>query len=99
LDSLKYRRPPGRPAKLSKPQKKELGALLDEGPEKAGYDCGGWTTALIQDLILTRFEREYTPHYIAELLKNMGFSYPRARFVSDHLGDVAEAQKAWMEVT
>jgi hypothetical protein len=29
----------------------------------------------------------------------MGFSYPRARFVSDHLGDVAEAQKAWMEVT
>jgi transposase len=99
LESLKYRRPPGRPAKLSKAQKKELGDLLDDGPEKAGYDCGCWTTALIQDLIRTRFEREYTPNYIAELLKNMGFSYQRARFVSDHLGDVAATQKEWMEVT
>jgi transposase len=68
------------------------------GQRKLGM-IGCWTTALIQGLILTRFEQEYTPHYIAELLKSMGFSYQRARFVSDHLGDVAETQKEWMEVT
>ena len=35
---------------------------------------------------------------VAELLKNMGFSYQKARFVSDHLEEVAPAQKKWMEL-
>jgi transposase len=97
--SLVYRRPPGRPPRLTKSQRKELNRLIDEGPEAAGYDCGCWTTSLIQDLILTRFGVEYNPHYLAELLKNMGYSYQKARFVSDHLADVAAEQKAWMEQT
>lgn len=99
LNSLVYKRPPGRPPKLTKTQRKELAQLIDEGPEKAGYDCGCWTTVLIQDLIENRFGVEYNPHYLAELLKNMGFSYQRARFVSSHIDDVAEAQKEWMEET
>jgi transposase len=76
-----------------------LAKLIERGPEKAGYDCGCWDTVLIQDLIYTRFGAEYTPHYVAELLKNMGFSYQKARFVSDHLADVAEAQKEWLAKT
>jgi transposase len=99
LDSLVYRRPPGRPPKLTQSQRKELSRLIDEGPEAAGYDCGCWTTGLIQDLILTRFGVEYNLHYLAELLKNMNYSYQRARFVSDHLKDVAAEQKEWMEKT
>lgn len=96
LDSLVYKRPPGRPAKLTKNQRKELAKLIEEGPEKAGYDCGCWTTVLIQDLIQQRFGVTYNPHYVAELLKNMGFSYQRARFVSRHIDDVAQAQEEWM---
>lgn len=99
FDSLVYRRPPGRPPRLTKSQRKELSRLIDEGPEAAGYDCGCWTTGLIQDLILTRFGVEYNPHYLAELLKNMGYSYQKARFVSDHLEDVAAEQREWMEKT
>jgi len=95
LDSLVYKRPPGRPPKLTKTQRKELGKLIDEGPEKAGYDRGCWDTVLIQDLILTRFGVEYNPHYVAELLKNMGFSYQRARFVSDHIEDVTPEREEW----
>ena len=30
---------------------------------------------------------------------NMGFSYQKGRFVSDHLDDVAEAQQAWLTQT
>jgi transposase len=99
LESLVYRRPSGRPRKLTKTQRQTLAELIDRGPEEAGYDCGCWNTVMIQDLISTRFGVEYNPHYVAELLKAMGFSWQRGRFVSDHLGDVAAAQKEWMEKT
>jgi transposase len=98
LASLVYQRPAGRPARLTKTQKKELGHLIDKGPEAAGYDVGCWTTGLIQDVILTRFKVEYSPSYVAELLKNMGYSYQKARFVSEHLGDVSKEQREWMQV-
>jgi transposase len=72
-----------------------LSRLIDEGPEKAGYDRGCWDPVLIQDVILTRFGVEYTPRYVAELLKHMGYSYQKARFVSEPLDDVAELQVEW----
>ena len=99
LNSLHYKRPPGRPSKLTKKQRKELYKIVEQGPEAAGYDFGCWTTALIQDLIYVKYGVNYSVHYVAELLKNMGLSYQRARFVSDHLGDVAEAQEEWMSQT
>jgi len=99
LDSLVYHSPPGRPRKLTKTQRRVLAKLIERGPEQAGYDCGCWDTVLIQDLIYTRFGVEYNPHYVAELLKNMGFSYQKGRFVSDHLDNVAEAQQVWLTQT
>jgi transposase len=99
LKSLVYRHSPGRPAKLSAAQRKELGETIDAGPEKAGYDCGCWSTTLIQDWILNRFGVEYAPRYVAELLDRMDFSYQRGRFVSDHLEDVAAEQEEWMTKT
>ncbi len=97
LNSLKYKRPPGRPRKLTKTQRKELCQLIDDGPEAAGYDCGCWNTVLIQDLISEKYKVIYSSHYIAELLKNLGYSYQKARFVSNHIDDVAPEQKEWME--
>jgi transposase len=94
-ESLAYRTAPGRPAKLTPTQKKELVDLVTAGPEAAGYACGCWTTGLIQDLILNRFGVAYSVYYLAELLKNLNFSYQKARFVSDHLADVTPQQEAW----
>ena len=99
LDSLVYRVSTGRPPKLSVAQREELGETLDAGPESAGYDCGCWSTVLIQDWIFNRFGVEYAPRYVAELLDQMGFSYQRARFVSAHLEDVAAEQEEWMTKT
>ena len=42
---------------------------------------------MIQDLIWRHFGVVYHPHYLWTLLKNMGFSYQKARFVSDHLNE------------
>jgi Winged helix-turn helix len=43
---------------------------------------------MIQDLISRCFGVLYHPHYICTLLDNLGFSYQKARFVSDHLDEV-----------
>lgn len=99
VDSLVYRKPPGRPAKLTKSQRQKLKAMVEAGPEAAGYDWGCWTTGLIQDLVVRHFQVEYSPYYVAELLKNLGFSWQKARFVSDHLENVAPAQEKWMKET
>jgi transposase len=99
VESLQYRAAPGRPAKLTKTQKETLMRFIDNGPEAAGYDQGCWTTAVIQDLIWREFHVEYSPCYLAELLKNLGYSYQKACFESEHWGDVAGAQQKWMQET
>jgi transposase len=97
VSSLAYRAPTGRPAKLTKTQKKELMRLIDKGPEAAGYDLGGWTTALIQDLIWRTFQVKYSVQYVAALLKNLGYSWQKARFASEHLDEVRKEQREWSE--
>lgn len=100
-ESLHYRRPPGRPARLTPTQRKELAALITAGPEAAGYPSGCWTAVLVQDLILNHFQVEYHPHYICNLLQQLGFSFQKARFVSDHLDEVARSRwltETWPEI-
>lgn len=97
--SLKYKRPPGRPTKLTKSQRKELCELIDAGPEAAGYDVGCWSAVLIQDLIQENFKVRYSVHYVGQLLDTLGYSYQKARFVSDHIEDVSDAQQQWMNET
>ena len=95
--SLRARTSPGRPAKLTPTQKARLGALITAGPEAAGYASGCWNTALIQDLITREFQRHYNVHYLAALLHNLGFSYQKGRFVSDHLDE--DKRHHWLSVT
>jgi transposase len=85
--SLVYKAPPGRPSKLTKSQRQQLAEWIKASPQDVGYTSGCWNTPMIQDLIQRHFGVAYHPHYIATLLKNMGFSYQKARFVSDHLNE------------
>ncbi len=94
---LRYGCPPGRPSKLTPSQKRRLGGLLDAGPLAAGYPCGCWSALLIQDLIYREFGRLYNIHYLATFLRNLGFSYQKARFVSDHLDP--EQRRVWRAET
>ncbi len=97
VQSLNTKRPPGRPPKLTKRQKKELAAIIDKGPAQAGFLSNCWRSPMIQHLINEKFGIFYSVHYISQLLKNMGFSYQKARFVSDHLDE--EARKQWLSST
>jgi transposase len=90
--SLHPRTSPGRPARLTKSQQQRLGELVRAGPEAAGYATGCWTTILIQDLILREFGVAYSHQYLSELLRNLGFSYQKARFVAAGQDDAAREQ-------
>jgi transposase len=72
--SLVYQRPSGRPAKLTKTQRQALAALVEAGPQAAGYASGCWSATMLQDLIQRQFGVEYHPHYICTLLHNLGRS-------------------------
>jgi transposase len=93
--SLRSQHSPGRPAKLTPSQKKRLSELLEAGPLGAGYPTGCWSAVLIQDLIYQEFGRLYNSHYLTAFLRNLGFSYQKARFISDHLNP--ERRRVWRE--
>jgi len=87
MASLVSQAPPGRPSKLTQTQRQQLAEWIKARPQDSGYTSGCWNTPMIQDLIQRQFGVEYHPHYLCTLLKNMGFSYQKARFVSDHLNE------------
>lgn len=87
----------GRPPTLTPTQKAELATLIDEGPVKAGCSGACWRSPMIQQMIYDRFGVCYNVFYIAQLLKNLGFSFQKAAFVSDHLDE--DKRKAWRTTT
>jgi len=95
FDSLVYSHVPGRPPRLTKGQKQKLSKWVEDGPEACGYATGCWTSVLIQDLIYQKFHVLYNRFYVCELLRNLGFSFHKARFISDHLDE--EARERWMK--
>lgn len=94
LESLVYGHAGGRTAKLTPTQKTRLCELIDAGPQAAGFDTACWNSLLIRVLIEREFGVLYNRYYVCELLRNLGYSFQKARFVSDHL-DEAKRQ-AWI---
>jgi len=97
LKGAPRQKPTGRPPKLTPTQKEALAALIEEGPVKAGFGGACWRSPMIQQLIYERFGAYYNVFYIAQLLKNLGFSYQKAAFVSDHLDE--NKRQEWRTTT
>ncbi len=95
VDSLVYRQSGGRRPKLTPKQKHRLGELIEAGPLVVGCETACWDAVLIRVLIWREFGVLYNRQYVCTLLHNLGFSFQKARFVSDHL-DVA-TRLAWLE--
>jgi transposase len=85
LDSLVYRHRGGRRPKLTPRQKKRLLELVEAGPRVVGCETACWDAVLIRVLIWREFGVLYNRQYGCTLLHNLGFSFQKARFVSDHL--------------
>src|SRR5712691_1051659 len=95
LDSLVYRHSGGRRPKLTPRQKKRLVELIEAGPLVVGCETACWDAVLIRVLIWREFGVLYNRHYVCTLLHNLGFSFQKARFVSDHLD--AAKRVAWLQ--
>ncbi len=88
---------PGRPPKLTKSQRKELMKIIKAGPEAVGFPGACWRTPMLQHLIKEKFGVFYNAHYLSSLLKNMGFSYQKAKFIASKQDK--EARKEWLKKT
>jgi transposase len=95
LDSLIYRHSGGRPEKLTPRQKKRLRELVEAGPRVVGCETAWWNSVLIGVLLWREFGVLYNRHDVCTLLGNLGFSFQKARFVSDHLD--AAKRLAWLQ--
>jgi transposase len=87
LQGAPRHKPTGRPPTLTPPQQATLATFIEEGPVKAGFSGACWRSPMIQQLIYDRFGVLYNVFSIAQLLKNLGLSYQKAAFVSDHLDE------------
>ena len=85
MASLAYRHGGGRRPKLMAKQKKRLVALIEAGPLVVGCETACGTSVLLRVLIWREFGVLYNCQYVCTLLHNLGFSFQKARFVSDHL--------------
>lgn len=97
LKGLKSKKPSGRKPKLSKDQKRQLDDLISAGPVAAGYSSACWRSPIIQHLIFEKFGVFYNVFYIAQLMRNLGFSFQKAAFVSDHIDEAK--RKEWINKT
>ena len=95
MASLVYGHSGGRPPKLTPRQKKRLVELIEAGPLVVGCETACWHSVLIRVLIWREFGVLYNRHYVCTMLPNLGFSFQKARFVSDHLDAVK--RRAWLE--
>ena len=95
MDSLVYHHGGGRRPKLTPRQKKRLVELIEAGPLVVGFETACWNSVLIRVLIWREFGVLYNRHYVSTLLHNLGFSFQKARFVSDHLD--AAKRLAWLQ--
>lgn len=93
-EGLISKKKPGRPSKLTKKQKKELSKIIDKGPTAVGFPGACWRSPMIQELIFKKYNVLYSVFYIAQLLKNMGFSFQKAKFSADKKDP--EKRKEWL---
>ena len=97
LQGAPRRKPPGRPPKLTPTQPAALATRLDEGPVKAGFSGACWRSPMIQQLMYDRFGVFYNVFDIAQWLKHLGLSLPKAACVSAHLDK--DKRQAWRTTT
>ena len=97
LQGVPHKKPTGRPPKLTPTQKEALATLMEEGPVKAGFRGACWRSPMIQQLISDRFGVYDNVFYIAQLLKNLGFSSQKAALVSAHLNE--QKRQEWRTTT
>jgi transposase len=90
VESLRKRRAPGRPCRLTATQLTDVAGLYKEGPRAAGFDSDRWTTMRFAEAINRRFGIRYDPDHVGRIMHRLGL---RERRRSRPLTEIIFAQQ------
>jgi putative transposase len=72
LESLRKRRAPGRPSRLTATQLSDIAEVYRAGARAAGFETDRWTTARFADAIFARFAVRYDPDHVGRIMHRLG---------------------------
>jgi transposase len=72
MESLRKRRAPGRPSRLSAVQLGDIAEVYRLGARAAGFDSDRWTTARFADAIFAKFAVRYDPDHVGRIMHRLG---------------------------
>ena len=76
VESLRKRRAPGRPSRLTRDQLTGLSDLMGQGARVYGFPDDRWTTARLSVAIAVRYGVRYDPDHVGRLMHKMGLRKP-----------------------
>ena len=85
IESLRKRRAPGRPSRLTPAQLATAVEIYNAGPRAAGFDTDRWTTARFADAMFVAFGVRYDPDHAGRIMHRLGL---RERRKSRRIADV-----------
>ena len=95
--ALRHRRSPGRPPKLTAPQRAQIPALLAKGAESYGFIGAVWTTRRVAVVLERTFGVRYDPSHVARLLKQLRWSVQKPQRRATQRDEAAIQQ--WVDET
>ena len=72
VESLRKRRAPGRPSRLTADQLKTVAEIYQAGPRAAGFVTDRWTTSRFADAIFAQFGVRYDPDHAGRIMHRLG---------------------------
>jgi transposase len=72
MESLRKRRAPGRPCRLTAAQQEQVRELYAAGPRKLGYESDRWTTLRLAQAIEMQFGVRYDPDHVGRIIQRLG---------------------------
>jgi putative transposase len=72
MESLRKRRAPGRPSRLTSTQLAGVAEVYRAGARAAGFETDRWTTARFADAIFARFGVRYDPDHVGRIMHRLG---------------------------
>jgi transposase len=89
VESLRKRRAPGRPSRLTADQLTSVNEIYHAGPRAAGFDSDRWTTMRFAEAIYTRFTVRYDPDHVGRIMHRLGLR-ERKRKVAEIVPEVMQ---------
>ena len=74
IETLRHRKPPGAPPRLTWEQRMRLPQLLAQGAQSFGFQGDLWTQPRVAEVIRREFGVSYDPSQVGRILKQCGLS-------------------------